>query len=267
MLHSYPFRSHAPALAAQGWEVFPTAPRGKAPLAGSHGHLDATSDPSVVARWARQHPDSNIGLRPSEGHVVLDLDHAEQFRAWMDERGLTIPPTRTVRTGRGWHYYAKVPAALSGRPLVARLPGLDLKSSRSYVLAPGSIAKTGRIYRVVRDLPVATLPDAWTEHLARPTRPRQHGASPKASAPELSEIEIIREGQAMVRHFAIRQAGSGRRAALQGYLFGVHQRLGGHEPTIEALIRVAVEVHGKNEADIRRLASWVAEQHTAGAIQ
>ncbi|WP_197481808.1 bifunctional DNA primase/polymerase [Rhodococcus sp. D-6] len=249
--------------------MFPTAPRGKAPLAGSHGHLDATSDPSVVARWARQHPDSNIGLRPSEGHVVLDLDHAEQFRAWMDERGLEIPPTRTVRTGRagGFHYYAKVPAALSGRPLMARLPGLDCKSSKSYVLAPGSVAKTGRVYRVVRDLPVATLPDAWAEHLARPARVKPHGAFPKASAPELSEIEIIREGQALVRHFAIRQAGSGRRAALQGYLFGVHQRLGGHEPTIEALIRTAVEVHGKDENDIRRLAHWVAEQHTAGAIQ
>ncbi len=140
-----PFAQHAPALAADGWAVFPLVPpRDKTPpYAGSHGHLDATTDQVQIERWTRIHANGNIGIRPAVGMLVVDIDSAALLAPWMNEHGLSLPPTRVVRTNRGSHYYYTFS---SERPLLATIPGVDLKTSKGFVLAPGSVHKSGRIY-------------------------------------------------------------------------------------------------------------------------
>ncbi|XGU20347.1 bifunctional DNA primase/polymerase [Rhodococcus sp. 3Y1] len=122
-----PFAQHAPALAADGWAVFPLVPRDKTPYAGSHGHLDATTDQVQIERWTRIHANGNIGIRPAVGMLVVDIDSAALLAPWMNEHGLSLPPTRVVRTNRGSHYYYTFS---SERPLLATIPGVDLKTSK-----------------------------------------------------------------------------------------------------------------------------------------
>ncbi len=57
--------SHAQALRALGLRIFPVAERGKLPaIAGGHGHLDATTDETIVGKWWTEYPRANIGYRP-----------------------------------------------------------------------------------------------------------------------------------------------------------------------------------------------------------
>ena len=63
-------------LALRGLAVFPLAPGAKVPPAGSHGHLESSSDLDVArARWAKT-PTANIGVTMGSrsGIWVLDVD-------------------------------------------------------------------------------------------------------------------------------------------------------------------------------------------------
>src|SRR5688500_5210499 len=58
-----------------------------------HGKDDATTDVKKVATWWTIWPQANIGLRPAEGVVVLDVDPrhggATALAALLDEPGRT----------------------------------------------------------------------------------------------------------------------------------------------------------------------------------
>src|SRR5437762_216479 len=60
--------------ARDGWLVFPLF--GKAPLKGSNGHRDATTDLEKIRAWWRTYPRANIGLATGSlsGLIVLDVD-------------------------------------------------------------------------------------------------------------------------------------------------------------------------------------------------
>ena len=58
-----------------GLPVLPLLPRSKRP-ATRHGFHDATTDPQQVSDYWQRHPDANIGIRPREHEVVVDVDRA-----------------------------------------------------------------------------------------------------------------------------------------------------------------------------------------------
>ncbi len=61
-------------LALRGLAVFPLAPGAKVPPAGSHGHLEASSDPDGTrARWAKT-PNANIGIATGRKSNLWVLD-------------------------------------------------------------------------------------------------------------------------------------------------------------------------------------------------
>src|SRR5690606_23766513 len=61
--------------ARQGLAVFPLVPGTKSPFKGSNGSSEATTDFEQIERWWTQHPDANIGTRPSAaGLYVYDVD-------------------------------------------------------------------------------------------------------------------------------------------------------------------------------------------------
>ncbi|MCE4165990.1 hypothetical protein GN300_29150 [Rhodococcus sp. Ni2] len=247
-----PFADHAPALAADGWSVFPLVPRDKTPYAGSHGHLDATTDQVQIEKWTRIHANGNIGIRPAAGMVVVDIDSAALLTPWMNERGLSLPPTRVVRTNRGSHYYY---SCSSERPLLAAIPGVDLKTDKGFVLAPGSVHKSGRIYRVWRDLPIAELPAAWLEHIQRP--------EPKPRPPVVTRsggASVGTPGLHLVRHLAVKRPGDGRRSYYQRYIGAAYRDYGGSPDLVNRLRDMAVQI-GLDPADVDRIAAWTADQY------
>jgi len=144
--------------AARGWRVFPLS-RSKVPFKGTHGHLDATTDPAAIEAMWREHPSANVGL--ATGFlVVLDADGpagAEAFRA------LGAPKTLVARTPRGGlHFYYRAPAGVEIRchnaPRAEKGgPGLDIKGHGGYVLLPPSRDRQGRQYQWANAEPIAEL--------------------------------------------------------------------------------------------------------------
>lgn len=153
-------------LAAAGWRVF--ALHGKTPWkncnecssrrAGCdcehlfcHGFHAATTDLARVTAMWELRPNSNIGIRPSPGMFVLDVDPRN---AGAVPEGL--PPTLTARSGRGdggRHLYFG-----GDRPRGVG-PGVDVKDQFGYVVAPPSIhPDTGKPYTWEHLLPVAKWP-------------------------------------------------------------------------------------------------------------
>lgn len=148
-----------------GFEVFPLVPRGKVPYAGSHGHLDATAQ---VSRLPSVESTANLGLRMPEGFVCLDEDR----RGALAEVGLPLPTTREVRTRRGRHLYYRLPpvTGLRLRQKVDAHPDIDVKSRSGFTVGPGSVHKSGYIYRLVRGVPLAEVPELPVDWLPLITR-------------------------------------------------------------------------------------------------
>ncbi|UPU40536.1 MULTISPECIES: bifunctional DNA primase/polymerase [Rhodococcus] len=248
-----PFAQHAPALAADGWAVFPLVPRDKTPYAGSHGHLDATTDQVQIERWTRIHANGNIGIRPAVGMLVVDIDSAALLAPWMNEHGLSLPPTRVVRTNRGSHYYYTFS---SERPLLATIPGVDLKTSKGFVLAPGSVHKSGRIYRVWRDLPITELPAEWLEHIQRPEpKPRPPVVTRSGGAP------VGTPGLRLVRLLGVKAEGE-RRGFLMYAIGEAYRVYGGSAELIERLCNTAISI-GLSPTEVDAARQYIEEQETS----
>jgi hypothetical protein len=142
----------------------------------------AASD-AEVERWFKEKPNINVGLicGPVAGLYVLDVD--KKPPADIGE----LPPTVTVKTGRGWHYYFK-----SNKTIKTFTMGKwgSLQGVGSYVVAAGSVHPGGAIYEYadtmgINEIEIADLPE-W---LADGRRRKKHvfmGESARAPAPTTS---------------------------------------------------------------------------------
>ena len=213
-------------LAFRGLAVFPLAPGAKVPPAGSHGHLEASSDLDVArARWAKT-PNANLGI--ATGHKsnlwVLDVDvhhggggdhhvnvhHGgdKTLAALVAEHG-RLPPTVEASTPRGgrhlyWRWPVDGPEIRNSASRVG--PGLDVRGEGGAIVAPPSVLADGRRYRWVKNGARGfTEAPAWLIKLALPPPPPPR-PDPKplngdvsayvasAAAAELSELERAGEG-------------------------------------------------------------------------
>jgi hypothetical protein len=160
---------HVAALeyAAQGLEVFPLLPGGKFPAIRSphpegsrerfecratcgrygHGFYDASADPVVITTWWKACPTFNIGIRPTAGIVVLDVDVRadgdKTLAQLVAKQHAPLPETLTARTATGgqhrWFWAGIDP------PYNKQLcGGVDLKHRTGYVVAPPSYRRDVR---------------------------------------------------------------------------------------------------------------------------
>ena len=118
-------------------------------------------DPDTVRRWIAD--GYNVGLVTGNGIVVIDWDHEEPPPP-------EYPPTRTVRTGRGWQlYYSKTVEIRNSASKLA--PGVDVRGDGGYVVIPPSMHASGRPYTWANDLPIAPLPQWIVEALVKRPKP------------------------------------------------------------------------------------------------
>jgi hypothetical protein len=192
--------THAIELAVNGYPVLPL--RGKIPAipnphprgswlrqncrgeCGSEGHgvLDATTDPSTVARWwGGRYRGCNVGARVLPWMFVIDIDPrsgGDASIAVLETVYGSLPETLTTISGRGdggRHLFFRRPAGdLTARHLGS---GIDLKTDTGYTVhAPSIHPDTGQPYERI-DRPVAD-PPRWLIELMRP----QHvAATPRAA--------------------------------------------------------------------------------------
>ncbi len=129
---------------------------------GKHPRMDGgykrgTSAPEQIRKWWSDWPDANVGVCTGlrSGIVVIDVDGdkgASSLEALEAEHG-PLPATTTAVTGRGRHIYLRIP---QGRSIPSRnglRPGIEMKSSGGYVVAPPSMHASGRRYHWDGDPP------------------------------------------------------------------------------------------------------------------
>ncbi len=142
------------------------------------GHLDATRDEDQIRQWWSECPDANIAIATGmvSNLFVVDLDSRDGVSA--DERLAQLrgtfgdlSVTLMVRTGSGGlHVWFRMPEDGKRVPSSQKKvgPGTDIRADGGYVVAPGSMHKSGQKYvfvegRGLDDVPLAPAPDKIVE--------------------------------------------------------------------------------------------------------
>jgi P4 family phage/plasmid primase-like protien len=177
-------KSAALDLAGRGLKVFPVTARGKEPLKGSAGHLEATDDPALIERLWRDNTYANIGVAAAvSGLYMIDVDMNPwkkkvgdvTWAALVAEHGHV--ETYTVRSwSGGLHYWYRMPEGMNLRNTTGtggstgRGLGKDIDTrGNGYVIAPPSVVYDdghSGVYSVEKDLPIADLPE-WIIDMVR----------------------------------------------------------------------------------------------------
>lgn len=129
--------------AAAGQPVFPCQVGGKAPLT-PHGFADASTDPDRIRAWWGAVPGANIGLRTGVLFDVVDIDAPlgliRFYERHMDPGD--SPPVRAISlTPHGRHLYFDADPTQRNR--AGLLPGVDVRATGGYVIAPPSRTPAG----------------------------------------------------------------------------------------------------------------------------
>lgn len=159
---------YALAYSRKGWATFSLVPNDKIPFPGSCGVKDATTEPQT---WP---PDCNLAIATGKvsGLVVVDVDTDKGQRSLYSffAEHTRFHDTVICLTPRGQHIYFRYPSEHVGCK-VNMAPGIDIRATGGYVVAPPSTRNTG-IYRwhpraAPGMLPLAPMP-AWLIGMLRP---------------------------------------------------------------------------------------------------
>src|SRR5829696_1382687 len=185
----------------RGWSPIPIKPRSKEPnLRELRPYLTRKATQEELGAWSW--PGVGIVTGPVSDVLLLDVDGPEG-EAELQKHGHPVTPM--VRTaGGGLHLYFKHPEQ-HVRTGIRVAPGLDVKASGAYVVAPPSVGPNGRAYEWIISPEEAELadPPEWLMSLLERKRPK--GPAPKVG-------ERIPSGQ---RNIALtRLAGTMRRPGM-----------------------------------------------------
>lgn len=254
------------AYAKRGWPVLPLAPGQKYPLGAlaPNGLDNASTDEQQIREWWGRCPTAGVGIRTggTSRLCVIDVDSADAWhhlKRLATEAGQELPVCPEVRTGKGLHLYllGDLPSS------VGRLPGVDVRAERAYVVAPPSVHPSGATYAWAPGRsPRVTMPPV-PDWLAAALQPPPQPTAPARPA-------VIRDSK-QDRYFAaaldgltsdVRAAAEGTRhsvvlrsAMRAGQLVG--QGLGSADEVEAALVAAAVEsgIRG-GEREARSAVRW-----------
>src|SRR5262245_47562561 len=152
------FPLEAPALgkaaawyAEKKWPVFPLRPRDKIPLT-SHGVHDATTNPATIAGWWKAEPNANIAIAMGApaGLFALDIDGeaGAATLAALERYHGPLPVTVEAVTPRGRHLVFRLPPNVVVRNSAGKIgPGIDVRGTGGYIVAPPSVHPCGTRYQ------------------------------------------------------------------------------------------------------------------------
>jgi hypothetical protein len=202
------------ALAKRGFKVFPIAPGAKFPPLVRDWPVRASAyDGTVADLWAVAPQNANIGIH-TEGLLVVDVDVKSSGPASLASLegvlGLDTATLTTLTPTGGKHLFYRLP---EGHPGVANsagkiAPGIDVKSTRGYVVAPGSVVEAGR-YRFEADRPILPAPQ-WL--VDRAGAPREAVSAPPPTVPD-APVDAVADA---VRWLSSQPAGEGAYATACG---------------------------------------------------
>jgi P4 family phage/plasmid primase-like protien len=241
--------------ARRGWAVLPVRGRDKRPIT-EHGVHDATTDAERILSWIDLYPEANVGLAMggASGVFALDIDGEAGARslAKLEAEHGTLPPTLAIRTARGRHLVFRLPEGARIRNGVAVRPGIDVRSTGGYIVAPPSIHPSGAVYALLDGAEPADAP-AWLVELVSAQ------AAPRAPAPQSERAPEARARayiEAAVRGETekVACAVSGTRNAVlnrAAYALGQLAAIGLDEGTAQTELERAAEACGLTDDDGR----------------
>jgi hypothetical protein len=176
------------AFTAHRFTVLPLRDGGKEPRT-QRGYLSASSDPGQIREWWARWPNANLGVVPRQDVVVFDIDPrngGDESLGRLERELGPLPPTWVALTGSGGqHFYLTVPSPDHFSTTLAE--GIDVKTSRGYVVAPPSVHPNGRLYfwdsnSHPSDIAIAPMPASYLAATTRPSRSQgSHAAVDQAS--------------------------------------------------------------------------------------
>jgi len=151
-----------------------------------------------VSDWFSRWPDANIGIVTGKisDLVVFDLD-SEHAVEYAEEQG-GFPMTAKVKTGKGYHIYARYPD-FEVRNDVRKELDIDIRADGGYVVAPPSIHGNGNQYDWEEGLSISEIDpvpcEPWMEEYLRSVASAKNSkqAKEKASEPSQSNQTAISE--------------------------------------------------------------------------
>jgi len=181
------FTDHAQKYYELGFSIMPLKKGDKRPLLAWEQFQKTRPTQEQIDEWCRVYPDANIAIITGRvsNLVVLDIDGPEGANA-VKTKG--VPSTRMASTGKGTHYYFKMPTDRTIGNAVGIMPQVDVRGEGGYVVAPGSIHPNGANYTWVLEDEIADLP-IW---LYEAQRQEKQKTAPKTDNP--SWLEEIKGG-------------------------------------------------------------------------
>lgn len=167
----------------------------------------ASTDEAQIREWAKSYsqPVAGVLTGSRSGVWVVDVDVPKKdgdddgrktLDSWQKVHG-SLPKTFTVETpSGGLHLYFQMPKDGDVRNSVKQAaPGIDVRGTGGYVIAPGSTLPDGRQYRIVSNEPPVLAPD-WLLNLARRIQqPTKSGQAPGSmpTIPVMLDAEAARK--------------------------------------------------------------------------
>ena len=188
----------AQELAARGFKVFLLKENAKTPLKPGKFLDQATSNKDIIDILWTKYPNANIGIATGEGLTVIDVDTlqhggengSESLKNYEITNGL-LNDTFTVQTPTGGKhiYYVTNNECKNATGL---LPGVDIRGTGGYVVAPGSIIN-GKEYKIVKDVPIAK-PNYAVETLLKKCKTSKVETDPFAELEKGYSNNLVQEG-------------------------------------------------------------------------
>jgi hypothetical protein len=185
--------------ADRGWPVFPLIPGGKTPATG-HGFKDATTSRHIVREWWKANPNYNIGIATGHesGLVVFDFDvKKDQLgrEAYVQLQKTHALDTLMSHTPSGgihllFHYDGDDIGNRAGI-----IPGLDIRGSGGYIVAPGSLTPEGEYKWDDDSIQPAPLPDGLQTLLKPASKANTKGFNKPVPFDRKSVLDGVPEGQ------------------------------------------------------------------------
>lgn len=177
---------------------------GKHPRGVKNWREESTADEAAIRQWWGKWPEANIGIDTGKsGLLVLDADAYKDAYAGASLLSETDEQTPTVLTGGGGqHLYYRLPPGKAWGNATGTLPaGIDIRGAGGFVVAPGSLHASGRLYAweldySIDDLPLADAPTWLADILDGAARRysfttgRRWDGSTTTTAPNLDALRI-----------------------------------------------------------------------------
>jgi hypothetical protein len=175
-----------------GLHVFRVDHPGRPECAGAHRECDGQRGKHPAGQWSRiatRNPLTikamfgygglwNVGIACKQSRLLgVDEDRPGAFPEYASSLGETIPPTLTVDTAKGRHWYFRQPedAPLGNGTGKMKGLGIDIRGGGTgnggFLVGPGSVHATGVVYTPVdSSAPILPVP-AWLAEALKPPAP------------------------------------------------------------------------------------------------